>query len=902
MAIGPGARIGSYEVIAILGEGGMGKVWRARHLGLKRDDALKLLPDAFVADPERLARFEREAQVLASLNHPNIAHVYGLEETGGARALVMELVEGETLADRVARGRIPVDESIAIARQIADALDAAHAHGIIHRDLKPANISLRPDGIVKVLDFGLAKVVEPAVVSSSVTMSPTITSPATMPGMILGTAAYMAPEQAQGGPVDKRTDMWAFGCVLYEMLTGRRPFAGHAPMDVIAQVLAGQPDWSALPPGLPDGAARVLRRCLEKNVQRRLRDAADARLDLEDRGGDAGQAVQGSRRTYWWVAALVAVSAMALAIGVATGRRVRNTAAAPVLRTSIVLPPGQSFQTGRRAVAISPDGQQIIYSLSDGLHIRQLDAFESRPIPGTANAINPAFSPDGRRVAVWTLQGLRNIDPLTGTTTALRSPTVDMGGILGSLSWDEYGLMVTQGASGVYLFPPDSTDGRRIIELAAGEAVSSAEMLPGGEHVLMTILSLSPGRPGSATGQVVVHALQNGSRTTVIESGSDARYLPSGHIVYAAGGALYAMEFDVETRRARGEPWAVVEGVRATNVINATTHYAVSDTGTLVYVPGQPMSPALALDLVQSDRKGGVRFLHLPAAPYETPRVSPDGRLVAVGTDDGKEGNIWIHDLSRPSSARKLTVGMGRHRFPVWSPDGRRIVFQSNREGDTALFSQAADGSDAPLRMTKAEAGAVHTPESWSPSGTDLLFAISKDGTNRLMRLSLASSRVEPFADLTSGSPTAAAFSPDGKWVAYNMRLDTALFGSVHATFVQPFPATGAIYPISSNDDGHHPVWSRDGRELFYVPGPGQLAVVTVTAGSSFTFSPPSILPPAGLMGPGTFNRNFDILQDASGFIGRQVAEDEESRLGAPPRIHVVTNWFEDLNRRRQAR
>ena len=553
------------------------------------------------------------------------------------------------------------------------------------------------------------------------------------------------------------------------MLTGRRPFAGHTPMDVIAQVLTAQPDWSALPPGLPDGAARVLRRCLEKNVQHRLRDAGDARLDLEDRRADAGREVQGSRRTYWWVAALVAVSAIALGIGVVTGRRARETAAPPVVRTSIALPPGQTFQTGRRAVAISPDGQQIVYSLPDGLHIRRLDAFESRPIPGTANAINPAFSPDGRRLAVWTQQGLRNIDPLTGNTTALRSPTTDVGGILGSLSWDEHGLMVTQGTSGVYLFPPDSADGRRIIELAEGEAASSAEMLPGGEYVLMTLLSLSPGRPGSATGQVVVYALQTGSRTTVIESGSDARYVPSGHIVYAAGGALYAMEFDVETLRGRGEPWAVVEGVRATNVINATTHYAVSDTGTLVYVPGQPVSPALALDLVQNDRKGGLRFLHLPAAPYEAPRVSPDGRLVAVSTDDGKEGNIWIHDLSRPSSARKLTVGAGRHRFPVWSPDGRRIVFQSNRGGDAALFSQAADGSDAPLRLTKAEAGAVHTPESWSPSGSDLLFTIAKDGTNRLMRLSLPSGRVEPFADITSSSPTAAAFSPDGKWVAYNL-------------------------------------------------------------------------------------------------------------------------------------
>jgi serine/threonine-protein kinase len=473
-----------------------------------------------------------------------------------------------------------------------------------------------------------------------------------------------------------------------------------------------------------------------------------------------------------------------------------------------------------------------------------------------------------------------------------------MGGVLGSLSWNEHGLLVTLGANGVFLFPPDSTDGRRIVETLAGEAVSSAQMLPGGQHVLMTLLSLSPQRPGSATGQVVVHALQSGTRTQVIDSGSDARYVRSGHIVYAANGALYAMEFDVKTLRARGEPWAVVEGVRATNIINATTHYTVSDTGTLAYVPGQPVPPALALDLVQTDRKGGVRHLHLPAAPYEWPRVSPDGRQVATSTDDGNEASIWIHDLAQPSSLRKLTV-MGRNRFPVWSPDGRRIAFQSTREGDIAIFAQAADGSDVPVRLTTAEKDVTHTPESWSPNGDDLLFAVAKEGTTSLWRLSLPTRRVEPFAKVSSSGPLSPAFSPNGKWVAYNTRVDNVTFGAGHATFVQPFPPTGAVYQISSNDDGHHPVWSRDGRELFYIPGPGRLSVVTVAGGSSFTFSSATSLPPAGLMGPGTLGRHYDVLPDGSGFVGRQVAEDEESRRGAPPRIHVVTNWFEDLNRRR---
>ena len=345
--------------------------------------------------------------------------------------------------------------------------------------------------------------------------------------------------------------------------------------------------------------------------------------------------------------------------------------------------------------------------------------------------------------------------------------------------------------------------------------------------------------------------------------------------------------------RVTGEAVAVVEGVRAANIVNATTHFAVSSSGTLAYVPGQPLPPALALDLVIVQRSGEARQLHLPPAPYESPRVSPDGRQVAVSTDDGPESSVWVHDLSQPSSLRKLTVG-GRSRFPVWSPDGKRIAFQSNREGDVAIFAQAADGSDAPVRLTTAEAGTTHTPETWSPSGNDLLFTIAKSGTNTLWRLSLPSKRIEPFGNVSSPTPTAASFSPNGRWVAYN----TMQAGGSHATFVQPFPATGAVYQISSNDDGHHPIWSRDGAELIFIPGPARMTSLKVIGEPSFAFTGSTPLPPAGLMGPGTFPRNVDILKDGSGFVGRQIAEDEESRLGAPPRIHIVTNWLEELKRR----
>jgi serine/threonine-protein kinase len=901
LSLTSGSRLGPYEVLAKLGEGGMGEVYRARDTKLGRDVALKILPDAFAGHPDRLMRFEREARTLASLNHPHIAQLYGLEDSTATRALAMELVDGEDLSARIARGPLPLDEALSIARQIAEALQAAHEIGVIHRDLKPGNVKVRADGTVKVLDFGLAKAMAgdlSASGSGEIANAATITSPAlTMQGVVLGTAAYMAPEQARGRFVDKRADMWALGCVVYEMLTGRRAFNGSSPGDVIAEVVSAEPDWTALPPNLPAGVNRVVRRCLEKNPERRLRDAGDARLDLEDTHDAAARPARGSSRRLWMsAAAVVGVGAIALAAGVALGRRNIATVAAPVVRATIVLPPGQDFQSGRRAVAISRDGQQIVYSAQDGLYLRRLDSFESRLIPGTSNTINPAFSPDGGRIAVTSLQESKSIDLATGTATALRIPRSNMGGILGSLSWNEYGLIQTLGAGGVFLFPPGATDSSRIVELAPGEAASSAQMLPGGKHVLMTLLTLTPLRPGSATGQVLVQSLESGSRTPVVPNGSDARYVPSGHIVYAANGALYAVDFDVQTLRTIGSPLVVAEGVRATNIINATTHYGVSDNGVLVYVPGQRLPPALALDLVRVDRNGDVTHLHLPPAPYEAPRVSPDGRQVAISADDGTEANVWIHDLSS-SGVRKLTV-TGRNRFPVWSPDGRRLAYQSDREGDLAIFAQAADGSSPPSRLTTAEAGTIHTPESWSPNGSDLLFAVTKGGTNTLWRVSLASRHAEPFGNVVSPTLTSASFSPDGKWVAYNIvGADRS-----HATFVQPFPPTGGIYPISSNDDGHHPVWSRDGRELFYIPGPGRLIGVKVTGGSSFTFASPTSLPAAGLMGSGTFARNYDILKDGSGFIGRQIAEDEQSRLGAPPRIQIMLNWLGDLNRPRQPR
>ena len=895
MALTPGTRLGPYEVTALIGEGGMGKVWRAHHTALKRDDALKVLPDAFASDPDRLARFRREAQVVASLNHPNIAHVYGLEQSDGVQALVMELVEGPTLADRIAQGPIPVDEALPIAKQIAEALEAAHEQGIIHRDLKPANVKVRSDGVVKVLDFGLAKAMEPAgSARADATNSPTLSMQATTAGVILGTAAYMSPEQARGKTVDKRADIWAFGAVLYEMLTGTRAFEDEDVSMTLSKVLQREPDFDALPPTVPARVSQALRVCLRKDPKQRAGDIRDVRLALEGafettvRGTAApAPAVQPRplfRRALPVVAATVVVSAM---VGTAAWT-LKPTPPLTVTRFAFALGEGQQFTTvNNQSLAVSPDSTRLVYVANNQLYLRSMSDLEARPIPGsqqTATSFTPVFSPDGQSIAFHSTvdRAVKKI-AISGGAAVTICPAVQP---FFGMNWDSGGIVFGQ-AKGIMRVSENGGQPEVLVSVKDGEVMYGPQVLPGGEWLLFTLATAATA-DGWDKAQIVVQSLKSSERKTLVSGGSDGRYLPTGHLVYALGGVLFAVPFDLPRLAVTGGPVPIVEGVKRSSGSSGTAHFSVSSTGSLVFVPGPASTPSAVSDLALVDRNGAVQPLKLPPGAYEYPRLSPDGKRIAVGSDDGKDAIVWIYDVTA-SSARRLTL-RGRNRVPVWSADGERVAFQSDREGDLGLFWQRADGTTAAERLTKPDKDTAHVAESWSRDGKTLLFSVAKGSSYTVAALSLTDKKVRPVGGIQSSFPPSATFSPDGRWVAY----------SAPGLFVQPFPTTGATYPISKGN-GFHPMWSPDGKELFYFTGGGnsQFMVVSVTTRPTFTFGNAVSVPrPFAPFSQG-FERNNDITLDGKRFLGVVLAgQNTVSGAPAAPQIQVVLNWFEELKAR----
>jgi eukaryotic-like serine/threonine-protein kinase len=923
LALISGSRLGVYEVTAPIGEGGMGQVYRATDTKLKRHVAIKILPPAVAADPDRLARFQREAEVLAALNHPNIAGIYGLEESAGITALVMELVEGEDLSERIARSAIPLDEALPIARQIAEALEAAHEQGIIHRDLKPANIKVREDGTVKVLDFGLAKAVEPAgAMSSSVSMSPTITTPAiTGVGIILGTAAYMSPEQARGKIADKRSDIWAFGCVLYEMLTAKRAFDGDDVSDTMAAVLRVEPDWSALPTSLPQPIALMLRRCLEKDRRRRVSDVSTIRFLMDEQArlsplseADplAGAVGDTPVRPFKWtaLAAGVGLVAIAAALGAAGVWYARPRSAAPlVTRFNVPLGEGQTFTTTTDLdVALSPDGSKMVYVANRRLYLRSMSEVDAQPIRGTeVTPRHPTFSPDGASVAYFSAEerALKRIAitggaPVTICSLAEMSPL----GTLGS-SWDgDTILFGAQGAgrTGIGRVAASGGNPELLFEAGANAFADAPQMLPDGDHVLFTLARAAADRWDRA--QIVVQSLKTAERRTVVDAGSDGRFLKSGHLLYAIGGVVFAVRFNPSTLQLKGTPIPIIEGVRrgfgAASTQTGIAQYTVANTGTLAYIPGPITAGPGQQTIVLIDRSGTSQPLKVPQSAYREPRISANGKRLAVGTDDGKEASVWVYDLDGASAIRRLTLG-GRSRYPVWSPDGQQIAFQSDREGDAAIFVQRTDMSGVVERLTRPEQGVAHVPESWSPDGKHLLFSASRDGaTFSSYVLSLPDRRTTPFNELTSARPINATFSPDGRWVAYTWtpRVDVRT-----QIYVQTFPPAGTPYQISkeTQTSPHHPFWSLDGKELYYIPGPTQLAVVTINTSSGFSFSEPVPLsrgaPPFTEGGPTNVRQNDSAADKRIVAIVSSTGQDPSSS-GAEVPIRVVLNWFDELNAR----
>src|SRR5262245_35627383 len=738
MRLTAGAHLGPYEILAAIGVGGMGEVYRARDTKLNRDVAIKILPESVAADPERIARFEREAKTLAALNHPHIAHIHGLEEANRSagsghvgQALVMELVEGPTLADRIASGPLPLDEALPIAKQIADALEAAHAAGIVHRDLKPANIKVRSDGTVKVLDFGLAKALDPAAGSGDLANSPTLTFAATQAAMILGTAAYMSPEQVRGKPVDKRADIWAFGAVVYEMLTGRRAFQGEDISLTLAEVMKSEPDWTLLPADVSGAIRSVVRRCLQKDPRQRLHDIADVRPLMDEGSVELVPARASAPRRRWPMASaiVVAVAAVALA-ATATLLNRRSQATPQVIRATFMLPEGQVFSNpGRRVVAISPDGTHLAYVANSRIYVRPLAALDATAIPGTEGpqgVLNPLFSPDGRSIVFWsaTTNTLKRVNITGGPAVTIGEANRPFG-----MSWQGDTILVGQGAEGIKQVSASGGKPQTVVTVLPGEVAHGPQMLPGGKAVLFTIPS--EGRVDRwDTARVVVQPLAGGARKTIIEGGSDARYLPTGHLLYAFQNVLFAAPFDLGRLEIRGSAVPVVEGVlRATipEVNSGAAHFDFSNDGLLVYAAAGSAAVASGRrNLAFIDRKGQVEIAKVPPGLHDMPRLSPDGKRIAYRTVNGTDSAIYIHDLSRSAEPRRLTFA-GHNRSPVWSADGLRVAFQSDRDGDLAIYWQRADGSDDAERLTKPEPATSHTPDSWSPQGDTLLYTMSKD-------------------------------------------------------------------------------------------------------------------------------------------------------------------------------
>jgi Tol biopolymer transport system component len=887
MPLQPGTRLGPYEITAQIGVGGMGEVYRATDRNLGRDVAIKVLPEAFAQDAERLARFEREARTLASLNHPNIAIIHGLEQSDGVRALVMELVEGPTLADRIAPGAIPVDEALAIGKQIAEALEAAHEQGIIHRDLKPANVKVRDDGTVKVLDFGLAKMVEgPAeaghYVRSTVTMSPTITTPAmTQLGMILGTAAYMSPEQAKGKPADKRSDIWAFGCVLFEMLTGKKAFDGEDVTETIAAVVRATPDWSRLPTGTPQPVRRLLERCLEKDLKNRLPDIGVARLDLKDALAGINTEIQPAAvaatpspraaRLAWSVASMAVLAAAALAAFV----YLRAPGESAVYRSHIVPPANLGGDPAGR-LAISPNGRRLVFvapneSGRNVLWVRPLDGLSAQPLAGTEDGMHPFWSPDSRFIGFTAAGKLKRIDASGGPAIALADASA-----IGPGAWN---------SDNVILFAPTNlTPIHRVsaaggtltplttLDTSAGESAHRFPFfLPDGGHFLYTAYG------GNVPRGLFVGSLDGSVHTKLIDGGSNAAYA-NGFLLFVRDATLMAQPFDPNRLALTGDPVPVAERV-LTQPARAST-FSVSQTGELVYLTGE-----IGRQLQWVDREGKlIRTIGERRTGYSDLHLSQKGDRVAVSIQAGlgDAPDIWTYDLERGTPMR-LTSEPGIENAPTWAPDDSRIVFQSNRKnGSFDLYERPSNGSGSDALLLEGDG--PKNPTSWSADGKFILYTLgSPASANRdIWALPLSGDR-KPFpfqnARFQEGE---AQFSPEGRWVAF-----TSDESGQSQVYVAPFPGPGGRWPISTGG-GRLPRWRRDGKELFFEV-PGGIAVAEVSGDKDVFHVGPTRFLLRGVLGGGA-RRRWDVAPDGQHFL--VALENSEDEI-VP--ITLVVNWMAGL-------
>jgi len=900
-----GETLSHYRVTQKIGAGGMGEVYRATDSKLHREVAIKVLPVALADDPERMARFEREAQVLASLTLPSIAAVYGLEESNGHRALVMELVEGADLSDRIHRGPMPLAEALPIARQIAEALEAAHERGIVHRDLKPANVKVTPDGHVKVLDFGLAKALEaaPGTASSGELATMTLSAAQTRAGVVMGTAAYMSPEQASGAAVDKRADVWSFGVVLFEMLTGRRLFEGESASHTLADVIRAEIDWTRLPGTTPRVIRHLLERCLDRDPRRRLRDIGEARIEIERQLEQSASAARsaplpiarpaGWRQRAPWLAAGIVAGVLA-AVG-ATGLLRPAPSGSTHLRVDTKLTNDALWTQIGPALDFSPDGSRMVF-ITGGetrrqLNVRSLDQLDSARLAegsGSENSpYHPFFSPDNAWVGFATAAELRKVPVSGGTSLTICKVNRSRGA-----TWlpDNTVVFTPSPDSGLFKVSAAGGEPRALTTLDKTKKEAThrwPQGLPGGEAVLFTSHTQSVGNFDNASIEVV--SLKTGARTVVYNGGAFGRYVPSGHLVYVNKGTIFAVPFDAKTFKVSGTPAPVVQNVTSSPAEGAA-QMAFTPTGLMGYIRGGPL--VAQYPIVWVDRDGRTSPLINEAGAYANPRLSPDGRRLSLTVL--REGNwdVWVYDLDRQVSTR-LTFDEASDTEQIWSPDGRDVMFSSDRHNEpSTTYRKPADGSGEETRVAKTEA--PMWPSSWSPDGRLVAFSSSRPNLDvGVVHLDSGKSEwllTTPFAE------SDAVFSPDGHWLAY-----ASTESGDSEVYVRPFPSGGGRWQISDAGGGY-PRWSRDGRELVYRTNEGVMAAtIEVVGGGLRTGKPRQLFTgqfrggSGGISIAGNSFADYDMSPDGKRFVmfPRAAASGEE-RAGI---VTIVSSWFDDLSR-----
>jgi len=850
----------------------MGIVYRARDARLGRDVAIKVLPVGAALDPDRLARFDREARLLASLSHPHIATLYGIEHADGARALVMELVEGDTLADVIARGPVPVREALRLAGQIADALDAAHAKGVIHRDLKPANIKVTPERQIKVLDFGLAKAIAPSEFDDQSHL-PTVTDAGTREGLVIGTAAYMSPEQARGQTMDKRTDIWAFGCVLYEMLTGRRVFVGSTRSDTIAAILQREPDWSALPATVPPDIARLLRRCLEKDLARRHRDIGNTRAELDESVAStvspATPATIGSSRASAWMVWVAATAAVVLAtLFVAQRFGFFQSAASPppeAIARFVETVTGGLQLAPAPALALAENGRRLAYvAVQDGtraLFVRDFDDVVARPLAGTQDADQPFFSPDGRWIAFFAESKLKKVAVAGGAPIVLTAVANPRGG-----TWlpDNTIIFAPSPASVLMRIPAEGgkAEPASTLDRSLNEASHRwPHALPGGEAVLYAAGPTVSARSWMEA-HIVAQSIGGTRRRVVAPHGTFPHFIPTGHLLYSESGLLYAQAFDPGTLQTIGDAFPILERVSGGSINGGSLHWATSMIGTMAYVPGFDFRT----EVVLLDRTGKER-LALPAGGYIHPRLSPDGRLIAITVMTGTDSDVWIHDLDRGTTTR-LTSG-GRNLWPVWSSDGTRVAYASSREGSTNVYWRRADGSGSEEQVTSS----AHTviPQSWSSDSRHLIVTdVHPDRVNSVALMPTEGAHTIERFPTGEGPASLGSLSADGHWMAY-----VSDASGRNEVYVRPYPGPGPALQISTSG-GDEPLWVSRGLELFFRRGETFSSVNLTSANGRLTASAATPVF-TGRYAPGTVRTGYDASADGRTYLFLKLTQPREN-------------------------